>query len=365
MAAQTDVCIVGGGVGGLACALALRRAGVACQVFERDASFGDRRNGYGMTLSADDKGPLGQLGVLDACRALSCVSKSHFIFDGTGRVRGYYGRALRGDAPANDSPEKKRHTGRTGSLRVQRQQLRRVLLDALEALDVKVRWNSPLESYEESDAGVVATFAGGVQCECNALVGADGIRSLVRLQRDAALQSSGEATQDLRWLGVGVVVGISAHRHSLVEDRGFYMLTGSARLFTMPFAADMTMWQFSFKIEGDADDAAALLSNHGTGAKARLLAHALTLVPHRGADADGALGRVVEAVISATEDVWATPLYDRSAMPLPKRAKASRVTVLGDACHPMTCFKGAGGCRAVRQVLHQARGGRFDAAAHF
>lgn len=70
--------------------------------------------------------------------------------------------------------------------------------------------------------------------------------------------------------------------------------------------------------------------------------------------------------MSDLQEVWATPLYDRPPMPLPppRRRKnyrerengfrgegemkeedddmEGRVTVLGDACHPMSMFKGQG-----------------------
>ena len=61
------------------------------------------------------------------------------------------------------------------------------------------------------------------------------------------------------------------------------------------------------------------------------------------------LAEVVESLIRDTDDVWATRLMDRDQMPLKRceASKRSRVTVLGDACHPMTCFKGQGANQAL------------------
>ena len=84
---STTVAIVGGGLGGLACALRLQSEGIACVVFERDPSLDARKAGYGMTLSSDTRGPLAALGILEACRALDCPSEAHWVFDGSGRVR--------------------------------------------------------------------------------------------------------------------------------------------------------------------------------------------------------------------------------------------------------------------------------------
>jgi salicylate hydroxylase len=44
------VAILGGGIGGLALALALSRRQIACTVFEKDEDFSTRRQGYGFTL---------------------------------------------------------------------------------------------------------------------------------------------------------------------------------------------------------------------------------------------------------------------------------------------------------------------------
>ena len=46
-------------------------------------------------------------------------------------------------------------------------------------------------------------------------------------------------------------------------------------------------------------------------------------------------------------EVWATGLYDRDAMAMWAKDRGSRVTVMGDACHPMSMFK-VRPCRYLR-----------------
>lgn len=67
-----------------------------------------------------------------------------------------------------------------------------------------------------------------------------------------------------------------------------------------------------------------------------------------------AVQRLLAATLPA--EVWATPLYDRDAMDVTAihsnhntqtRQAVGRVTVLGDACHPMSMFKGQGANQAL------------------
>lgn len=53
------VVIIGGGIGGLATALALQQAGAVVEVYERDTGFDDRRQGYGLTLTYNEQVSVG------------------------------------------------------------------------------------------------------------------------------------------------------------------------------------------------------------------------------------------------------------------------------------------------------------------
>ena len=322
---ETTVCIIGGGVGGLAAAAALSDVGVECLVFERDASLEARRAGYGMTLSSDERGPLAHLKILQRCRELDCASTAHWVFAGDGSVLGYYGRGLAASSQSSEA--------RSGSLRVQRQQLREVLLERV--APAAVHWNHQLARVDESDSEVVATFANGAVCKCAALVGCDGVRSRVRELREAQLPIVDR--RPLADVGVGVVVGLSTFRHDLVEGRGFYVLDGRARLFTMPFSSKLTMWQLSFAlgaIDLQSEDVLGLCERYVATWKD--------------------IGGVAASLIRETKDVWSAPFRDRDQMVVASGSR-SRVTVLGDACHPMTCFKGQGANQALADAVLLAR----------
>ncbi len=383
---ELRIAVVGGGLAGLAVALSCQQAGIAnVTVYERDVCFDDRRQGYGLTLTNNPKGPLAKLGVLDECIARDCPSHSHWIFTPSGRIRGYFGRAF-------DSREVDRSKSTGGNLRVPRQDLRQMLLDKL--LPGTVVWGKRLADYEEKEHEVQATFTSSQDTErqneqesvvrCDILIGADGIRSRVRALRDHKLfghaphgeGSPGDLSTPtpLSYLGVSVIIGLSRATHPLITDQGFYVLDGQHRLFTMPFRrgtatqAAMHMWQLSFSGWTEEQCRDFLAARPGDE-------ESFTKDGHKGLTSPGLGRRLLEearrrtadwtdpvaALIHNTmpEDVWGTPLYDRDPMWLldganqPKTAAGrgnllgSRVTLAGDACHPMSMFKGQGANQAM------------------
>jgi 2-polyprenyl-6-methoxyphenol hydroxylase-like FAD-dependent oxidoreductase len=78
---SSKICIIGSGLGGLGAALSLEKAGFCnVTIFERDVSAGARKEGYGLTLTYNSKGPLARMGVLDELVHRDCPSRSHYIF---------------------------------------------------------------------------------------------------------------------------------------------------------------------------------------------------------------------------------------------------------------------------------------------
>ena len=66
------------------------------------------------------------------------------------------------------------------------------------------------------------------------------------------------------------------------------------------------------------------------------------------------IGGVAASLVRETKDVWSAPFRDRDQMAVASSSR-SRVTVLGDACHPMTCFKGQGANQALADAVLLAR----------
>jgi salicylate hydroxylase len=161
-------------------------------VYERDVAFDDRKQGYGLTLTHNDKGPLAKLNVLEQIKVhddAASPSNRHWIFHADGSLIGYYGNdfASGTGAPSggSDSADADSRWQR-GNLRIPRQVLRRMLLDRL--LPGTVRWGKRLHSISPiprsaSDGGsteerlVLAFEDGTLSSPCALVVGCDGIRS--------------------------------------------------------------------------------------------------------------------------------------------------------------------------------------------
>ena len=388
---DAKIAIIGSGMGGLSAALSLKQAGFAnVIVYERDAHFSERRDGYGLTLSYNEKGPLAKLGLLETVARVDCPSRSHYVFQPDGKILGYYGNAFHNVGITDIS--QRRGLGQRGNLRVPRQVLRRIMMEELLAPPpsttdadgtatstgkAKIEWGKRLVSFEDrviemgggsaftcdddgnGQGAVLIAFEDGTTEEVDLLIGSDGIRSTVT----RSLLSKANPSNDggLSYLGIMIVLGITNNfYHPLLDERGFYTLDGSNRLFTMPFEGNKLddaingdgtnnpkpqrryMWQLSW-YEPD-EEKARQLSQAGPNAL-------IDEVKRRCRD----WHEPVLDMVSSTDpkNVWGTGLQDRdpeqlmSLVPAFRSGSQSRVVVLGDAVHAMSCFKGQGANQAL------------------
>jgi 2-polyprenyl-6-methoxyphenol hydroxylase-like FAD-dependent oxidoreductase len=162
---ERTVVVVGGGIGGLAAAVALRRVGWRVSVLERAAGFGEV--GAGLSLWPNAVRALGALGLAERVLAVGAVEAS-------GGVRGRSGRWL----SRTDNAEIARRHG-LPLVVVRRADLIRVLVEALppgclrSGVEVDGVWS-------DGDAVVVGHRGGEVRADL--VVGADGVHSAVRRQ---------------------------------------------------------------------------------------------------------------------------------------------------------------------------------------
>lgn len=169
MTSPQPILIAGGGIGGLATALVLARDGHAVTVLEQAASFGEI--GAGIQLGPNIFRMFAYLGLTDV------VSKVSFFPPGLGMNDVRTGEKIV-RVPLGDMA---RATYGFPYGVIYRADLHQVFLNACAAHDnVTLRTGTKLESFTQSEASVRVNLAGGEVLEGAALIGADGIWSKVR-----------------------------------------------------------------------------------------------------------------------------------------------------------------------------------------
>ncbi len=169
MPSPHPILIAGGGIGGLATALVLARDGHAVTVLEQAASFGEI--GAGIQLGPNIFRMFAYLGLTDV------VSKVSFFPPGL-RMNDVRTGEKVVRVPLGDMA---RATYGFPYGVIYRADLHQVFLDACAAQEnVTLRTSAKLESFEQSEGSVLVRLAGGEVLQGIALIGADGIWSKVR-----------------------------------------------------------------------------------------------------------------------------------------------------------------------------------------
>jgi salicylate hydroxylase len=161
------VIIIGGGITGIAAALAFTKLNkMSCSVFEIRSEPATIGGAIGLTPNALRY--LDHLGVLHRLLPLGCEVKAIEIKSHrTGKQLGNIDF---------DNVEKYKHRG----LRVMRHQLLEAMLETLENLGVQVQYDKKIQTITESHDTITATFSDGMEVQGDMLLGCDGIHSTVR-----------------------------------------------------------------------------------------------------------------------------------------------------------------------------------------
>jgi 2-polyprenyl-6-methoxyphenol hydroxylase-like FAD-dependent oxidoreductase len=331
------VAIIGGGIGGVALAVACLHRGIPFTLYERDSSFDARSQGYGLTLQQASKAIKG-LGLFSLKQGMN--STCHVVHTTEGKVIIEWGMRMRMKSDSKSSPKRT-------NVHISRQSLRLALLEQLGGNEA-VAWGHQLVDFKNCEGeGVDLSFHVNGQikrAKADLVVGADGIRSSVRRLL------IGEDINPLRYLGYMVILGIcpleklEGSDHPLLDSATvFQTVNGNERIYMMPYSSDSVMWQLSFPMT--EKEAKALSAQGAQALKEEACRRTQWHDP-------------IPQILAATQEAHISgyPVYDRELLNSEILQNAGLVTLIGDAAHPMSPFKGQGANQALLDALALARG---------
>lgn len=306
------VLIIGGGIGGLAAAVALRQAGHEPAVFERAPEL--REIGAGITLWTNAVRVLHRLGVGAAVEKVATPLRASELRTWRGKLLTGMDLGTLGD--------------RIGfpSVGVHRADLQRALTGA--NVPGTVRLAATAVTFQQDESGVTVRFADGQTQRGDLLVIADGIRSNLR----TLIHGSHKP----RYAGYTAWRAVTRIDRPEVPVGSTLLAIGRGSQFGyLPIGNGRTYWFATANApEGERDVPGAT--------KDRLAARfAGWYAP-------------VPAVIAATDEsaIIRTDIHDR---PPARVWGTGRVTLLGDAAHPTTPNLGQGACLAIEDAFVLAR----------
>jgi salicylate hydroxylase/6-hydroxynicotinate 3-monooxygenase len=317
MVRPLSIAIVGAGMGGLASAAALRRVGIDVTVYEQAAQFA--RIGAGIQIGCNAMKVLRALGLEARLRAQSFYPRSWNNRDWrTGDVKF--------DMIFGESAEQ-----RFGApyLLAHRGDLHAALASAVP--DECIRLSHQLVGIDGLNDGVRLAFANGATAVADAVVGADGVHSVVRdmlfgtspvnftgriayrTTYPAALLGAQKIDDCTKWWG--------EDRHIVI----YYVKPDRSEIYLVTSQPEPEFRIESWSAKGDVGELRSAF---------------------KGFD------RQVETVLAACPDVHKWAIVDRESL---VRWADRNVTLLGDACHPMTPYMAQGAAMAIEDAAVLSR----------
>jgi salicylate hydroxylase len=315
------VLVIGGGIGGLALAIALHNNGIEAEVYERYPQF--REISSGVVLSANGVKAVDHLaqGLGSKIRAAGLPSQPT---DPAYPFLNHKGK-LKFSMPPDD------HESKFGApmVAILRTDLHSILLQTAQDCGVKLVQNAKLTRFEQHDNIVTAYFEDGRQATGDYLVGADGLHSTVR--------SSLFGAEKPDYLGITSVRGVVENLEHPYGRSGFLTTGPGMQLFSSAIGKNRLYWT------------ATILAPEGEWLKLSAT-EAQTGLTNMVKDWHAPSAQMIAQSDPAT--IILTDIHDRPAL---KTWSRGRVTLLGDAAHPMSPFMGQGANMALEDAVVLAK----------
>jgi salicylate hydroxylase len=319
---SSHVLLVGAGIGGLTAALALQREGFRVSVFEQAPELGEV--GAGLTITPNARHVLDHLGLDQIMLEIGLEP------NGGGVTHYQTGEML---VPISRGRSPKEVYG-AAYCQTHRADLHGALAQLVLANDpAAIHTNHECTGFTQDEHGVRAHFANGREIAGDVLVGCDGIRSSIR--RELFGSGSPEFTGYVAWRGLvpmdkldpalivpdsAVVIGPG---HSVTRYR-----VRNGTILNYVAIAHCSDWQEEgWSVRSEVAEVLAEFSEFHDG---------------------------VKAILSATppDACYKWGLFDRDPI---AQWTVGRVSLLGDAAHPMLPFLGQGAVMAIEDGMILAR----------
>jgi salicylate hydroxylase len=304
------VAVVGAGVGGLTAAIALRARGFEVEVYDQVRELSEI--GAGVSLGGNGMRVLDALGLGAATRAMSANLQ---------RITFHHWKS--GDI-AYEHPMGDWYDERFGGpfLGIHRADFHQLLLDAYDGSPI---WGRRCVAVDESPSGVELSFADGSSASADVVVGADGLRSVVRGHVTGAEEAAFSGMSCYRGLvpvdkvpggsRFGLTFFLGPNRHLVV-----YPVRGGELINFVAYVPDPSWSVESWSFKSSAAEAAGAFEGWNP---------------------------TVTTMLTHADEVGRWALYDREPL---RHWSTARVTLLGDAAHPMLPHAGQGSNQALEDA---------------
>lgn len=317
MSKTLSVAVVGAGMGGLAVAGTLRKAGFDVQVYEQAQRFG--RIGAGIQMMPNSMKVLRRIGIEDRLRQVAFAPYSHLNRDGT---TGEMTRELAMPESLYGAPY----------LCMHRAELHDALASAVPADTIHL--GKKLTGLDQKAGQVNLSFADGSTATASAVIGADGVHSIVRdiiVGPDAPIHRGRIAYRAVfpAHLMNGFDIGRSrtkwwgTDRHIVI----YYTTKAKSEVYFVTSVPEPAEWltRESWSAKGDVKELRAAY--------------------------DG-FHRDVRNVLEACPDCHKWAILEREPL---RRWSDGRVVLLGDSAHPMTPYMAQGAATSIEDAAVLAR----------